>query len=275
MPEPQQKDFEIIHGDEKMIEKKKSVAAELIIGTTDNNTSNNNKDNIEIPIDFDSYNFDAFISKMRHESCKPVLENIKRYRNLRRKDLIFCLFYTISSSYPTFFRFIKVFLDKLPNSNIDEMVEAYKSFYSVIKVKCMQTEIWSSEETSGLERANALEGLESLIMNQLHDRVLSFDPSERDLDNFMERKMACHAGWIQMEYLDVPEEIASKLKEFEGSWMSTAVTEFQKMSVYRTPRDKLICALNGCKIINSKWKRLEDTVNKQSVSFSLFFRFDK
>ena len=149
-------------------------------------------------------------------------------------------------------RFIKVFLDKLPESNIEEMVEAYKSFYSVIKLKCMQAEIWRSEETSQIERANALEGLESLIMNQLHDRVISFDSSEIDLDNFMERKMVLHAGWIQMEHLDVPEEVCKNLIESEGSWMSTAVTEFQKMSVYRTPRDKLVCALNGCKIINSK-----------------------
>ena len=116
----------------------------------------------------------------------------------------------------------------------------------------MQAEIWRSEETSQIERANALEGLESLIMNQLHDRVISFDSSEIDLDNFMERKMVLHAGWIQMEHLDVPEEVCKNLIESEGSWMSTAVTEFQKMSVYRTPRDKLVCALNGCKIINSK-----------------------
>ena len=152
------------------------------------------------------------------------------------------------------FRFIKVFLDKLPSTNIEEMVEAYKSFYSVIKVKCMQAEIWRNEETNPSERANALEGLESLIMNQLHDRVLSFDSSERDVDNFMERKMVLHAGWIQLEHLDVPDEIAQKLKESEGNWISTAVTEFQKMSVYRTPRDKLVCALNGCKIIISKGK---------------------
>lgn len=149
-------------------------------------------------------------------------------------------------------RFIKVFLDKLPESNIEEMVEAYRSFYSVIKLKCMQAEIWRSEGTSQIERANALEGLESLIMNQLHDRVLSFDSSERDLDDFMERKMVLHASWIELDHLDVPEEICSKLKESENSWMSTAVTEFQKMSIYRTPRDKLVCALNGCKIINSK-----------------------
>jgi hypothetical protein len=149
------------------------------------------------------------------------------------------------------FRFIKVFLEKLPESNIEDMAEAYRAFYSVIKVKCMQAEAWASEETSPMERANALEGLESLIMNQLHDRVVHFDRSEQDLDNFMEKKMALHAGWIQMEHLDVEERVSGKLKEFEGSWMSTAVTEFQKMSVYRTPRDKLVCALNGCKIINS------------------------
>jgi hypothetical protein len=31
-----------------------------------------------IPLDLDSYNFDAFISKMRHDSCKPVLESVKK-----------------------------------------------------------------------------------------------------------------------------------------------------------------------------------------------------
>lgn len=152
-------------------------------------------------------------------------------------------------------RFIKVFLDKLPSSDIDDMVEVYKSFYTVIKFKCLQASVWrSSDETivNAADRANALEGLESLIMNQLHDRILACTQSERDLDNLMETKMALHAGWIEMEHLDVPEDIASSLKESEGNWMSTAVTEFQKMSVYRTPRDKLVCALNGCKIINSK-----------------------
>ena len=145
-------------------------------------------------------------------------------------------------------------MDKLPSSNIEDMVEAYKSFYSVIKVKCMQSEVWRSSETSPLERGNALEGLESLIMNQLHDRVILIDSLEKDMDNYMERKMALHAGWIQMEHLDVPEGVSIKLKEIEGHWMSTAVPEFQKMNVYRTPRDKLVCALNGCKIIHSKNK---------------------
>lgn len=144
------------------------------------------------------------------------------------------------------------------------MVEAYKSFYSVIKLKCLQAEIWRSEETTPMERANALEGLESLIMNQLHDRLITFDSSERDLNNFMEKKMALHAGWIKMEHLDVADKVCENLEKSEGVWMSTAVTEFQKMSVYRTPRDKLVCALNGCKIINSTKK------TRKWLNFSYF-----
>lgn len=160
-----------------------------------------------------------------------------------------------------FVRFIKVFLDKLPMMSGDEMIDAYRSFYSVIKVKCMQAEVWSDEGTTAVERSNALEGLESLIMNQLHDRVLSHEASERDLDNFMERKMALYAGWIQMDHLDVDEGLSGRLKEFEGTWMSSTVTEFQKMSVYRTPRDKLVCALNGCKMLNSLTSGEQTTLN--------------
>lgn len=39
----------------------------------------------KIQMDYDSYNFDAFISKMRHESCKPVLESIKRYAMIYKR----------------------------------------------------------------------------------------------------------------------------------------------------------------------------------------------
>lgn len=116
----------------------------------------------------------------------------------------------------------------------------------------MQTAAWQTDDVTPLNRANALEGLESLIMNQLHDRVLACEVSERDMDDFMERKMVLYGGWVQLHHLDVPEAMAESLKETENFWISSAVTEFQKMSIYRTPRDKLVCALNGCKIINSK-----------------------
>ena len=67
MPEPQI----LEEVENKIIEKKEE--------TLENDKSKNIlKMTEKIPLDLDSYNFDAFISKMRHESCRPVLENIKK-----------------------------------------------------------------------------------------------------------------------------------------------------------------------------------------------------
>ena len=78
MPEPQ-----IIEEikEKDLIEKKDTILKESF--EINDDQSNNNNNNIlkmaeKIPLNLDSYNFDAFISKMRHDSCRPVLENIKR-----------------------------------------------------------------------------------------------------------------------------------------------------------------------------------------------------
>lgn len=80
MPEPQiveeLEEKETI--EQQIIEKKKknSILKESLETDHDNDNIVNMTE--KIPLDLDSYNFDAFISKMRHESCRSVLENIKR-----------------------------------------------------------------------------------------------------------------------------------------------------------------------------------------------------
>lgn len=93
MPEPQTKDFDVVSvekskeannikelGKQKSIEKNDLFLKESlpIDETNVEEYQNIVKSAEKIQMDYDSYNFDAFISKMRHESCKPVLENIKR-----------------------------------------------------------------------------------------------------------------------------------------------------------------------------------------------------
>jgi hypothetical protein len=76
MPEPQIVE-EIKEKDaikNEIIEKKEAILKESL----ENGEKNILKMAEKIPLDLNSYNFDAFISKMRHESCRPVLENIKR-----------------------------------------------------------------------------------------------------------------------------------------------------------------------------------------------------
>lgn len=74
MPEPQ-----IIEANKEkdLIEKKDKILKESF-EINDDQSNNILKIAEKIPLDLDSYNFDAFISKMRHDSCRPVLENIKR-----------------------------------------------------------------------------------------------------------------------------------------------------------------------------------------------------
>ena len=76
MPEPQiDEESKQIRSEQIIQEKKKLNSLEI-----DGNSKDfcDLKEAESFSLDFDSYNFDAFISKMRHESCKPILENIKR-----------------------------------------------------------------------------------------------------------------------------------------------------------------------------------------------------
>ena len=72
MPEPQNEtstSITIATGSPESIEESKSKAKkeQILLQAAE-----------QIPVDLDAYNFDAFIAKMRHESCKPVLESIKK-----------------------------------------------------------------------------------------------------------------------------------------------------------------------------------------------------
>lgn len=79
MPEPQidEESSQISNNEQIIQEKKKSISSE-----SDEKSKEfcDLKEAESFSLDLDAYNFDAFISKMRHESCKPVLENIKRYK---------------------------------------------------------------------------------------------------------------------------------------------------------------------------------------------------
>lgn len=113
-------------------------------------------------------------------------------------------------------------MDKLAEDNLDEMVEAYKSFFTVIKVRLLQTEVWQGEDVTPAMRTNAIEGLESLLLNQLHDRVLGRQREEIRIDNELEQKMALHAGWIQLEHLDFPVEKLTITDDNE-EWLYAAI----------------------------------------------------
>lgn len=72
MPEAQIKEED--SKEQEIIEKKEAILKESLENDDQKCVMMTEK----IPLDLDAYNFDAFIYKMRHESCRPVLENIKK-----------------------------------------------------------------------------------------------------------------------------------------------------------------------------------------------------
>ncbi|KAK7203556.1 hypothetical protein BZA70DRAFT_312217 [Myxozyma melibiosi] len=104
------------------------------------------------------------------------------------------------------------------------------------------------------EVANALEGMEKLIMNRLYSQTFSPEiprarrtfSHEEDLlrDRVLEEKMGIWS-WIEPEHLDVEKSIIDSGERF----ILLAQDELLKITNYRAPRDKVICILNCCKVI--------------------------
>jgi hypothetical protein len=98
-------------------------------------------------------------------------------------------------------------------------------------MKLLKTEVWQSEDLTFKDRANALEGIESLIMNQLHDFVI-YSQDEIEIDQFLERKISLYTGWIKMNHLDIRDDLLSLILKNENDCVIPAIIGTIKPSNY-------------------------------------------
>jgi hypothetical protein len=104
-------------------------------------------------------------------------------------------------------------------------------------------ELW--RDASQEELDDAAEGLEKYLMNKMYKQC--FQPSTSD---DIEREEALSDrlrmfSWIKPRHMDIPESLCT------GEGFVQASQELCKIDSYKAPRDKMICVLNSCKIINS------------------------
>ena len=136
-------------------------------------------------------------------------------------------------------QFIRRFIDSPPS---DKDGVAVTEFIADIHYQLIQLPLWAS--SSQEEINNTLEGLEKYIMTKIFDRVYS-PHGERDAGR--NRKMKDHIArlrFLSMEHLDVPSAFWNQDPSY-----NLAQTELLKMNAYKTPRDKLVCLLNCCKVL--------------------------
>ncbi|XP_057469619.1 vacuolar protein sorting-associated protein 9A-like isoform X2 [Actinidia eriantha] len=90
----------------------------------------------------------------------------------------------------------------------------------------------------------AIEGLEKYVMTKLFSRTFG-SPEDAKIDQEISDKIRLLQQFLRPEHLDIP-----KVFHSEASWL-LAEKELQKINAFKAPREKLLCILNCCRVINN------------------------
>lgn len=166
------------------------------------------------------FDYESFLRRMRHPSCRPLITQLKN--------------------------FINHFKQCAPVVPTNQLVHQYRDFKDRIMYAIRENPVWRLRgEQHPEEYEFAHEGIEYLLMNQLY--TVAFAPTEdSDRDEHINRKMALHGSWLEATHLDIRNEL-----HCDPDALLSAITEFKRVNEFLTPRDKLTCLLNGCRIIQN------------------------
>ena len=89
---------------------------------------------------------------------------------------------------------------------------------------------------------NNAEAIENIICKTLNEEQLKM-AKKGILDKAVNEKMIKYAN-IKPEHLEIPENITA------SKTYSRAIQDLQKVSKFKCPKDKLICIVNACKLVN-------------------------
>ncbi|KAI6690859.1 hypothetical protein NL676_027687 [Syzygium grande] len=156
-----------------------------------------------------------FLERMRQPSASDIVKSIKS--------------------------FIVSFTNNAPDPERDSAIvqEFLKNMEGVFR----NHPLWAGCSEEELESAG--EGLEKYVMTKLYSRVFASHPDDVKLDDDLSEKMALVQQFIRPENLDITPTFQN-----ETSWL-LAQKELQKINMCKAPRDKLVCILNCCKVINN------------------------
>lgn len=152
-------------------------------------------------------------------------------------------------------RRVKSFIASIVDETVDETAD-FDDEYAVVKRGrsvqkfLAETEAsfathpaWRGSSADELEASG--EGLEKYVMTKAHARVFGKGPRDAIRDEGLKRRIAALREIIKPEHLDVTES-----SHAAASW-ALAESELGTINQFKAPRDKLVCALNTCRIINN------------------------
>eukprot|EP00850_Spirogloea_muscicola_P014766 SM000108S14210 [mRNA] locus=s108:223287:227396:+ [translate_table: standard] len=159
--------------------------------------------------------FHDFLDRMRQPAAADLVRSIKSY--------------------------IVAFLSSTPNPEKDS--SSVQEFLTSTEAVLWTHPLWSGASQEELDSAG--EGLEKYLMTKLFQRAFAPTGEDLDTDRQLSERMAVLQHFIKPEHLDIPPNFYN-----EAAWL-LAQKELQKINIYKAPRDKLVCILNCCRVINN------------------------
>lgn len=166
--------------------------------------------------------FEKFINTINQPQAKDLVRSINLFmKNLRKRP---------------------------PDNDLDS--RELQEFLSSMETAFARHPLYAGSTREELD--SAVEGLEKYLLTKLYDRTFGADPWDRERDAMLGRRLAA-LQFVTPAHLEVSRELQGALEAgvAEGGALWGAVQELRKMSLYKSPRDKLVQILNCCKVINA------------------------
>ncbi|XP_057973981.1 vacuolar protein sorting-associated protein 9A-like isoform X1 [Malania oleifera] len=118
-----------------------------------------------------------------------------------------------------------------------------QDFLLTMEATIMDHPLWVGATEEEID--SAIEGLEKYVMTKLFSRTFAASPEDAKIDQEISEKVQSLQTFLRPEHLDIPPVLHN-----EASWL-LAEKELQKINAFKAPREKLLCIMNCCRVINN------------------------
>jgi len=141
------------------------------------------------------------------------------------------------------------FMERIRQPDAKPMVGEMSEFLNIFQTKSRQGQpellhdfLSKIQNEYGHLYDNYFEGLEKLIVSKLYPVIFGKDPQHKAEDKRLKRMMVA-LSWLEFYHLEIPPK--------DPNLLELAMSELRRMNDYKSPRDKLICVLNACRVIGN------------------------
>ncbi|KAL5845600.1 hypothetical protein ACOSQ3_009124 [Xanthoceras sorbifolium] len=118
-----------------------------------------------------------------------------------------------------------------------------QDFFFTMEAAIRDHPLWDGASNEEID--SAMEGLEKYVMTKLFTRTFAPLPEDVKIDQEISEKICLLQTFLRPEHLDIPAVLQN-----EASWL-LAEKELLKINAFKAPREKLLCIMSCCRVINN------------------------